>query len=179
MMLSELKKSIAMLDDYQTLICCRGLVLLIDRQMALNPRSGRPTGLLVTDFNQWVQLGGRPAWSLVSTLCDKPLAAIAATGRQLLQSALDWGFHREVHAACRLAFAPVDHLGSLAPVTIMAALATVLRWHPSQPSMDALLSPPPANGTASPSSTERRFPWFQSTTDTQANARTKKERVTD
>mgnify|MGYP001816851122 FL=1 len=179
MMLSDLKKTIAMLDDYQTLICCRGLVLLIDRQMALNPRSGRPTGLLVTDFNQWVQLGGRPAWSLVSTLCDKPLAAIAATGRQLLQSALDWGFHREVHTACRLAYAPVDHLGTLAPVTIMAALATVLRWHPSQPSMDALLGPPPANRAASPPSLERRFPWFQSTTATQEKARAKKESVTD
>jgi hypothetical protein len=116
---------------------------------------------------------------LAATLCDKPLADAAATGRQFLQGALRLGLHREVHAACRLAYAPVDHLGSLAPVTIMAALATVLRWHPSQPSMDALLSPPPANDTASPSSTERRFPWFQSTTVAQANARTKKKGVTD
>jgi len=62
---------------------------------------------------------------------------------------------------------------------IMAALATVLRWHRSQPSMDALLGPPAANRAASPSSLERRLPWFQSTTATQANARTKKESVTD
>lgn len=179
MMLSDLKKSIAMLDDWQTLMCCRGLVLLIDRQMALNPRSGRPKDLSVTDFNQWVQLGGRPAWSLVATLCDKRLAATAATGRQLLQGALHCGFHREVHAACRLAYAPVDHLGSLAPVTIMAALATVLRWHPSQPSMDALLCPPPANRPASPSATERRFSWFRSTADAQENAQTEIEGVTD
>jgi hypothetical protein len=178
-MLSDLKKSIALLDDWQTLICCRGLVLLIDRQMALNPQSGRPTGLSVTDFNQWVQLGGRPAWSLVSALCDKRLAVTAATGRQLLQSALDWGFHREVHAACRLAYAPVDHLGTLAPVTVMAALATVLRWHPSQPSMDALLCPPPANRAASPSFVERRFPWFQSSAVAQENAKTENEGVTD
>jgi hypothetical protein len=178
-MISELKKSIAMLDDRQTLICCRGLVLLIDRQMALNPRSGRPRGLSVTDFNQWVQLGGRPAWSLAATLCDKPLADAAATGRQFLQGALRLGLHREVHAACRLAYAPVDHLGSLAPVTIMAALATVLRWHPSQPSMDALRFPPRANRPASPSSAERRFPWFRSTGDAQENAQTEKERVAD
>ena len=179
MMLSDLKKSIAMLDDYQTLICCRGLVLLIDRQMALNPRSGRPTGLLVTDFNQWVQLGGRPAWSLVSTLCDKPLAAIAATGRQLLQSALDWGFHREVHAACRLAFSPVDHLGSLAPVTIMAALLTVLRWHPAHPSVDTLLRPQHANRPDSPFPEERRYPWFQSTAAEREKNATEKENVID
>jgi hypothetical protein len=116
---------------------------------------------------------------LVTFLCDRRLAVTAATGRQLLQSALDWGFHREVHAACRLIYAPVDNLGTLAPVTVMAALATVLRWHPSQPSMDALLGPPPANRAASPSSTERRFPWFQSTTATQEKARAKKESVTD
>lgn len=179
MMLSDLKKSIAKLDDWQTIICCRGLVLLIDRQMALNPRSGRPAGLSVTDFKQWVQLGGRPAWSLVSTLCDKRLAATAATGRQLLHSALDWGFHHEVHAACRLAYAPVDHLGTLAPVTIMAALLTVLRWHPAHPSVDTLLRPQPTNWPDSPFPEERRYPWFQSTAAEREKNTTEKESVTD
>jgi hypothetical protein len=162
-MFSDLKIPIAKLDDWQTIICCRGLVLLIDRQMAMNPRSGRPTGLSVTDFNQWVQLGGRPAWSLVSTLCDKRLAATAATGRQLLQSALDWGFHHEVQAACRLVYTPADHIGTLAPVTIMAALLTVLGWHPAHPSVDTLLQPQPASGPDSPFPEERRYPWFRST----------------
>jgi hypothetical protein len=58
-------------------------------------------------------------------------------------------------------------------------MATVLRWHPSQPSMDALLGPPPANRAASPSSLERRFPWFRSTTVAQENAQTEKKGVTD
>ena len=61
-MLPDLHDSITALDDWQALICCRGLVVLMDRSMAADASSGRPPELTVTDFNQWVQLGGQDAW---------------------------------------------------------------------------------------------------------------------
>lgn len=35
----DLNETIASLDDWQTIICCRGLVLLMDQKMARDPRS--------------------------------------------------------------------------------------------------------------------------------------------
>lgn len=158
-MLPDLRETIAVLDDWQTIVCCRGLVLLMDQKMAQNPCSARPPDLSVTDFNQWVQLGDQYVGSLVRALCDKRLAVTAATGRQLMQTCLRWGYRNEVHIACRLVYAPIDHLGTLSPVTIVAALAAVMRWHPDHPTMKALLQS--ARRPATSYGSERRFPWFQ------------------
>ena len=162
-MLPDLQETIAALDDWQAIICCRGLVLLMDQKMAQDPGSARPPDLSVTDFNQWVQMGDGRVRSLVAALCDESLAITAATGRRLMQLCRRWGFRNEVFSACRLAYAPVDHLGTLSPVTIMAALATVMQWHPDHPSMDALLWDERAALADSSRRDERRYPWFQST----------------
>ena len=158
-MLPDLSETIATLDDWQSIICCRGLVLLMDQKMARDPRSARPPDLSVTDFNQWVQLGDAPVRSLVAALCDKRLAVTAATGRRLMQTCLRWGCRNEVYTVCRLVYAPLDYLGTLSPVTIVAALATVMQWHPDHPNLETLLRSSRRPAT-SPES-ERRFPWFQ------------------
>ena len=155
----DLNETIASLDDWQTIVCCRGLVLLMDQKMARDPRSARPPDLTVTDFNQWVQLGDGQVRSLVAALCGKRLAVTAATGRRLMRTCLRWGCHNEVHTACRLVYAPVDHLGTLAPVTIVAALTTVMQWHPDHPTLEALLRS--ARRPAASPGSERRFAWFQ------------------
>jgi hypothetical protein len=155
----DLKETIAALGDWQTIICCRGLVLLMDQKMARDPRSSRPPDLAVTDFNQWVQLGDGQVRSLVAALCDKRLAVTAATGRRLMQASLRWGWRNEVYTACRLVDAPVDHLGTLSPITIVAALATVMQWHPDHPTLEALLQP--VRRPAAAPGSERRFAWFQ------------------
>jgi len=172
-MLPELQETITALDDWQTIVCCRGLVLLMDQQMAQDPCSTRPPDLYVTDFNQWVQMGDEWVRSLVAALCDERLAITAATGRRLMQLCLRWGFRKEVFTACRLVYAPVDHLGTLSPVTIMAALATVMRWHPYHLSMDAVLSAERAVSTGSSHRDKWRYLWFQSTADEKEQSRKK------
>jgi len=163
-MLPDLQETIAALDDWQTIICCRGLVLLMDRKMAQAPCSARPPDLSVTDFNQWVQMCDGRVRSLVAALCDERLAVTAAIGRRLMQLCRQWGFRNEVFSVCRLVYAPVDHLGTLSPVTIVAALATVMQWHPDHPAMDALLRDERAALADSSRRDERRYPWFESTT---------------
>lgn len=174
-MLPDLQETIAALDDWQTIVCCRGLVLLMDQKMAQDPCSARPPDLSVTDFNQWVQMGDGRVRSLVATLCDERLAVTAATGRRLMQLCLRWGFRNEVFTACRLVYAPVDHLGTLSPITIMAALATVMRWYPDRPAMDALLCAVRAATSGSSHRDERRYPWFPSNAVEQEQSRKKNE----
>lgn len=157
----RLEETIADLDDWQALIGCRGLVVLMDLRMTRDPRSGRPQGLTVTDFNQWVRMGGRPVRAFVAALCDGEPALTAAAGRRLMQACLTRGYVTEVGAACRLAESPVDQLGTLSPVTIVAALAAVLLWHPARPTLRDLLQPP-RKRTNPASRPKRRFPWFQS-----------------
>lgn len=163
-MLPDLQETIAALDDWQTIICCRGLVLLMDQKMAQDPRSARPLDLSVTDFNQWIQLGGQRVRPLVVTLCERSLALTSATGRRLMQTCLRWGWDNEIRAACRLTYTPAGHLGTLSPVTVVAALATVMLWHPTQPAMNTLLRTTSGPNTTSISRQERRYPWFQPTT---------------
>lgn len=160
-MLSDPIETIAKLDDWQTIICCRGLVLLMDQKMAQDPGSARPADLSVADFNQWVQMGDGWVQSLIVILCEEDLAVTAATGRYLMQTCVRWGYGNEVRTACLLVNAPVNDLGTLSPVTIVAALVTVMRWHPDHPAMEIL---PPANRTSSakaPPREKRRYPWFE------------------
>ena len=157
-MLPDLRETIAALDDWQTIVCCRGLVLLMDQKMAQDPSSTRPSGLSVTDFNQWVQMGDKRVRSLVAALCDEGLAVTAATGRRLMHLCLSWGFRNDVFTACRLVYAPAHHLGTLSPVTIVAALAAVMQWHPNHATMNGLC----ADHASSTYRYERRYPWFQS-----------------
>ena len=147
----SLCETITTLDDRETIICCRALVVLMDAHMTRDPRSGRPADLTVTDFHQWVCLGGRPVSALVDALCRGNPTLTAAVGRRLMQTCLTWGCDNEVRAVCRLAYAPVDCLGSLAPETIVSALAAVMLWHPAAPTLKALLHSPAA----------RRFPWLR------------------
>ena len=147
----RLYETITTLDDRETIICCRALVVLMDEHMARDPRSGRPSDLTVTDFHQWVGLGGRPVSTFVGALCRGNPTLTAAVGRRLIQACLSWGCDDEVRTVVRLAYAPVDCLGSLAPETIVAALTAVMLWHPSAPTLKALLHSPAV----------RRFPWLR------------------
>ncbi len=160
-MLPDLHESIDVLDDWQAIVCCRGLVLLMDRRMASDTRSKRPEDLTVTDFNQWVQMGGRSIWLLVVALCERKSAFTAATARRLMHACIRLGFPSEVRSACRLVYMPVDHLGTLSPITVVAALATVLQWHPGQPTLKSLLQ----RSRRQPRSSLKkpRFPWFRPT----------------
>jgi hypothetical protein len=160
-MLPDPIETITRLDDWQTIICCRGLVLLMDQKMAREPGSARPADLSVTDFNQWVQMGDGWVQSLLGVLCEEDLAVTAATGRYLMQTCVRWGYRNEVRTACHLVNAPVNDLGTLSPVTIVTALVTVMRWHPDHPAMEAL---PPAQRISSakaPPREKRRYPWFE------------------
>jgi hypothetical protein len=159
-MLPDLCDIIAGLDDRHVPICGRGLVILMDRYMTRDPRSTRPSDLTVTDFHQWVKIGGPPVTSLVQALCDGRAALTAAAGRRLMQTCLAWGCENEVRAACCLAHAPVDRLGTLAPVTIVAALAAVMLWHPARPALRDLLQPVHRR-SVSPPTAGRRYPWLQ------------------
>jgi hypothetical protein len=155
-MLPDLRKTIACLNDWQTIACCRVLVVLLDEMKAREPNSGRPAGLTITDFNQWVQIGGSAVQPLVRVLCGRGLAITAAAGRRLMQTCLRWGYKDQVLAACRLAHAPVDSLGMLSPVTIVASLATVMLWGQDRPNVAALLQPEPTGRQG-----KRRYAWFQ------------------
>lgn len=146
----DLHDTINTLDDRETIICCRGLVVLMDHRMRCDPRSGRPRDLIVTDFHQWVRRGGPPVRALVGALCEGRPALAAEVGRRLMQTCLAWGAEDGVGAACRLVYAPVDSLGTLSPETVVAALAAVMLWHPARPSLETLLRPAPV----------RRFPWL-------------------
>lgn len=156
---TRLRDTIAALDHWQTLIGCRALVLMLDRRMARDPRSNRPQELAVTDFRQWVRLGGPPVAGLNNALCDGDATVTAAVGRRLMQTCLHWGFTNEVRAACRLAYAPVHHLGTLPSATIVAALAGVMLWHPSRPTLKSLFDLP--RRPQKPAVPQRRYPWFQ------------------
>lgn len=160
-MFPSLHKQIASLDDWQTIVCCRLLVLLLDEVKAREPDSGRPPTLTVTDFNQWVQMGGPQVRSLVAALCDRRLAITAAAGRRLMQACLQWGYDDQVLAACRLAHAPVASLGMLSPVTILASLAAVMLWHPERPTLATLLRPERINRLSASAGEKRHYPWLR------------------
>jgi hypothetical protein len=155
----HLHDTIADLDERQTLISCRMLVLLMDRRMARDPGSGRPPDLVVTDFQQWVRAGGPPVRDLVKMLAEGHPALTAAAGRRLMHTCLRWGCVDEVRAACRLAYAPVHHLGRLTAAAVVGALAGVMRWHPERPALKTLLDRehPPTG----PAAAQRRYPWFR------------------
>lgn len=137
----DLRDTITALDDRETIICCRGLVLLMDHRMRCDPRSARPPDLIVTDFHQWVRRGGPPVRALVGAMCGVHSGLTAAVGRRLMRTCLAWGDADAVAAACRLVYAPVDCLGTLSPETVVAALAAVMLWHPARPSLKTLLRP--------------------------------------
>jgi hypothetical protein len=152
-----LEKTIAVLDDWQTFVCCRALVLLMDRKMAANPHSRRPPNLTVMDFHQWVRIGGHGVRTLVAALCERRLALTAIVGRQLMQACCRLGYADEVRSACQLANTTSGHLGTLSPVTIVAALAAILEWHPGCPPLKQLLQVTPSQRAS-----RRRFPWLHS-----------------
>ena len=149
-MYPDLRETIAALEDRQTIICCRALVILMDRHMARDTRSKRTPDLSVSDFHQWVGSGGRPVKALAETLRRANSTLTAAVGRRLMLTCLEWGCEDEVRSACCLIHASVDQLGALAPETIMAALAAVMLWHKARPTLKALLQP----------AATRRFPWL-------------------
>lgn len=155
---ADLRHTIAALDERQTLIGCRLLTLMMDRRMARDPRSGRPTDLVIVNFDQWVRLGGAPVGTLVQAIDGGDTLVIAAIGRRLMQTCRRWGYHDEVRAACRLAYAPVNHLGKLSAVAIVAALAGVMLWHPDRPTIKTLLDN--ARPQAAPDQPGCRYPWF-------------------
>lgn len=174
-MLPEFPETIAALDESQVILCCRALVLLLDRRMAADPASHRPKDFYVLDFNQWVERGGSRTIKLAAALSRGRLCDAAAMGRSLMFACRRAGFANEVRSACRLVMMPVDHLGTLSPAVIVAALATVLTWHPGCPGLAPLLqpsrrqSPPPPEG-------ERRYPWFQAPPKTIEQHHSEKEK---
>jgi len=159
-MLPELPETIAALDDGQVIICCRALVLLLDRRLAADPASHRPKDFYVSDFSQWVERGGDGTRALVTKLSQGRLADAALIGRGLMFACRRAGFANEVRNACRLVMMPVDHLGNLSPGIVVAALATVLSWHPGCPDLAPLLQPSRRQSTRPPEG-RRRYPWFQ------------------
>ena len=150
-MQADLRETITALDDWETIICCRGLVVLMDDHMARDPQSGRPPETTVTDFHQWVGLGGRPVRALLGALCKGNPALTATVGRRLMLTCLAWKCRDEMGAACRLIYGPVDDIGTLAPETVVGALAAVMLWHPARPTLQTLLQP----------AAVRRFPWLR------------------
>lgn len=129
----------------------------------------------MSDFNQWVELGDDSTRTLAAKLSRGRLADAAAIGRGLMFVCRRTGFANDVRSACRLVMMPVDHPGTLSPGVVVAALATVLSWHPGCPDLAPLLQPPRRQSTLPPEG-GRRYPWFQAPPKTIEQHHSEKEK---
>ena len=118
------------LPNWQVFLCCRTLVILLDRQLTTDKTSLRPRDLVVTDMVQFPRFGsiGVQRWCRSLVAARRP--ALARMGRFLMIMCLNQGYTRAVIGACGTAQAPVAHLGDLQPSQIMAALGVVMTWMP-------------------------------------------------
>jgi hypothetical protein len=118
------------LPNWQVFLCCRTLVVLLDRQLAARKTSLRPRGLVLTDFGQYPRHGCIEIQRWCRSLASARRPVLARLGRFLMTMCLNRGHLQAVIGACGTAQAPVAHLGDLQPAQIVAALGVVMSWMP-------------------------------------------------
>ncbi|MBL0713598.1 MAG: hypothetical protein JJV98_07830 [Desulfosarcina sp.] len=119
------------LPNWQVFLCCRTLIVLLDRQLAANAASLRPRDLVITDFGQFPRFGNIEVQRWCRSLTPARRPVLARLGRFLMTMCLNRGYTQTVIGACSTAQAPVAHLGDLQPARIMAALGVVMSWMPA------------------------------------------------
>ena len=118
------------LPNWQVFLCCRTLVVLLDRQLTADDTSRRPKDVVITDFGQFGRFGRIDTQSWYNTLTSARRPVLARLGRFLMSMCLNRGYTQAVIAACGTAQAPVAHLGDLSPARIVGALGVVMSWMP-------------------------------------------------
>lgn len=118
------------LPNWQVFLCCRTLVVLLDRQLTADTASRRPRDIVIADFDQFGRFGGIEIQSWYDSLATARRPVLARLGRFLMSICLNRGYTQAVVAACGTAQAPVAHLGDLSPARIVGALGVVMSWMP-------------------------------------------------
>ncbi len=116
------------LPNWQVFLCCRTLVILLDRKLATASDSLRPGDIVIADLNQFPRHGSIEIQRWCRSLGSVRRPVLARMGRFLMTMCLNRGYQRAVMSACATAQAPVANLGDLQPVQIMAALGVVMSW---------------------------------------------------
>lgn len=119
------------LPNWQLFLCCRTMVVLLDKQLDSQTASLRPNDLVITDFDQFPQYAGIETQRWCYSLGPARRPVLARLGRFLMTMCLNRGYMQAVISACATAQAPVAHLGDLQPAQIMAALGVVMSWMPN------------------------------------------------
>ena len=128
--LDDILDRIESLPNWQVFLCCRTLVVLLDRQLTADDTSRRPGDIVITDFGQFSRFGSIDTQSWYNTLSSARRPVLARLGRFLMSMCLNRGYTQAVIAACGTAQAPVAHLGDLSPARIVGALGVVMSWMP-------------------------------------------------
>lgn len=118
------------LPNWQVFLCCRTLVILLDRHLTAQAASLRPRNLVIVDFDQFPRHGRIEVQRWCRSLTSARRPVLARLGRFLMAMCLNRGHLQTVISACGTAQAPVAHLGNLQPAQIMAALGVVMSWMP-------------------------------------------------
>ncbi|MDJ0723175.1 MAG: hypothetical protein QNJ04_16170 [Desulfobacterales bacterium] len=124
----EILDRIDSMPNWQVFLCCRALVILLDRELGCSHTSLRPRDLVVADFNHFPRHGSIAIQRWCRSLAPVRRPVLARLGRFLMSMCLNRGYLRAVVSACATAQAPVANLGDLQPAQIMAALGVVMSW---------------------------------------------------
>ncbi len=124
----EILDRIDSLPNWQVFLCCRTLVILLDRELIGAGASLRPEKLMIADFRDFPRHGSIEIQRWCRSLASVRRPALARMGRFLISMCLNRGYPQAVTSACATAQAPVANLGDLQPVDILAALGVVMSW---------------------------------------------------
>ncbi len=118
------------LPNWQVFLCCRTLVLLLDKHLTTEKTSLRPQDFVATDMTQFARFGSIDIQRWCRSLRSARRPVLARLGRFLMSMCLNRGCTQAVITACGTAQAPVAHLGDLSPHHIVGALGVVMSWMP-------------------------------------------------
>ncbi len=124
----EILDRIDSLPNWQVFLCCRTLVILLNRELSAASASLRPRDLVVDDFNQFPRHANIEIQRWCRSLGSVRRPVLARLGRFLMSMCLNRGYQPAVVSACATAQAPVANLGDLQPAQIVAALGVVMSW---------------------------------------------------
>ncbi len=116
------------LPNWQVFLCCRTLVILLNKELAAASASLRPRDLVIEDFNQFPHHANIEIQRWCRSLGSVRRPVLARLGRFLMSMCLNRGCQPAVVSACATAQAPVANLGDLQPAQIVAALGVVMSW---------------------------------------------------
>lgn len=127
----DIQDRIDSLPNWQLFLCCRTMLVLMDRQLSSQTDSRRPKDVVITDFDQFTLYAGADIQQWCLSLASVQRPTLARLGRFLMTVCLNCGYVQAVISACATAQAPVAHLGDLQPAQIVSALGVVISWLPN------------------------------------------------